>query len=368
MLDAIAAAGIELDAGQSVVAGRLMALQAALSAWQPDNGWTLAGLFGKRGAGRPRGLYIHGKVGCGKSMLMDAFYDQATTEPRRRIHFHEFMAETHERIGKARAHADGDPIPLVAKQIAASARLLCFDEFHVTDIADAMILSRLFEGLWNAGAVVVATSNVAPDALYANGLNRQLFLPFIAMIERHMAVSELVSDTDYRMTKLAGRQLYFTPLGEAAHERMRQMFQTVTGRLHGEPVRIEVKGRWLEIPEATRGVASFNFADLCSKPLGALDYLHIARTCHTVLIENIPTLTPAQRNEARRFVNLIDTLYDNRVCLIASAAAEPGQLYTEGDGAVLFERTVSRLVEMRSEAYLADREARLANRAAADAQ
>jgi cell division protein ZapE len=357
--DHLRAAGIVLDPAQDAVAARLDALASALASWSPPRAGFLAGLFARRRPAAPRGLYVHGKVGRGKSMLMDAFFERARMEPRRRLHFHEFMAEVHDLIAEARKTVDGDPIPHVAKRIAASARLLCFDELHVTDIADAMILGRLFEGLWSDGVVVVATSNAQPRELYRNGLNRQLFLPFIDLLEAHMEVVDLASETDYRMLKLAGQPLYFTPLGAAADRAMREMFTRLTGLERGEPRALSVKGRSVPVPEAAQGVARFTFADLCAKPLGALDYLHIAHAFHTVLIEDIPCLTPARRNEARRFVNLIDTLYDNRVGLVASAEAEPAELYPEGDGAYLFERTVSRLVEMRSRDYLADRAARL---------
>ncbi len=306
----------------------------------------------------PRGIYIHGKVGRGKTMLMDLFFESVSFQPKRRVHFHEFMAEVHDRIGAARKNFDGDPIPVVAQEIANSAGLICFDEFHVTDIADAMILGRLFKGLFDHRVVMVATSNAHPDDLYKRGLNRQLFLPFIDMIGAHMDVIELAAAKDYRLEKLAGRPLYFTPLGATATRDMRDTFTRLTGVKSGQPMTLDVKGRPVVVPEAAHGVARFTFEDLCMRPLGAVDYLYIAHAFHTVLVDDIPILAREQRNEARRFIALIDTLYDSRVCLIASAAGEPDELYTSGDAAELFERTVSRLIEMRSEAYLTARRTR----------
>lgn len=355
----IGAGEIELDAAQMSAAKELAQLETALVAWKPSRGWSFGGLFQSKKPQPPRGLYIHGKVGRGKTMLMNLFCDTVEFGPKRRIHFHEFMAETHDLIGAARKSVDGDPIPYVASQLAAKAALLCFDEFHVTDIADAMILGRLFTGLWEKGVVVVATSNVHPTGLYHNGLNRQLFTPFIDLLMRNMAVVELVAAKDYRLEKLAGQPLYFAPNDAHAKAEIRAAFKRLTGVASGHATEIEVKGRNVHVPEAAGGVARFNFSDLCSKPLGALDYLHIAHAFHTVLIEDIPQLSPTRRNEARRLVNLIDTLYDNGVGLIASAEAEPDELYPAGDGAFLFERTVSRLIEMRSAAYLEARGQRL---------
>ena len=343
------------DSAQADVAARLDALAAELKDWRPANGgWKLSNLFAaKRPA--PNGLYIHGKVGRGKTMLMDLFFDTVQFTPKRRIHFHEFMAETHDRIGIARKKVDGDPLPFVANGIADEAQLLCFDELHVTDIADAMILGRLFKGLFDRQVVMVATSNQPPRGLYLNGLNRQLFLPSIDLIEKHMEVIELGAAKDFRLEKLAGQPLYFTPANSDPRRALRAAFTRLTGVWKGKPMTLDVKGRTLTVPEAARGVAFFTFDDLCAKPLGPLDYLHIAHAFHTVIIEGIPKLPPEKRNEARRFINLIDTLYDNRIGLIASAEAEPQDLYPAGDAAVLFERTVSRLIEMRSEAYLESR-------------
>jgi cell division protein ZapE len=286
---------------------------------------------------------------------MDLFFASLTFHPRRRLHFHEFMADAHERMAEARRGSHGDPIPHVARQIAAAGRLLCFDELHVTDIADAMILGRLFKELFAERVVVVATSNAHPSELYRNGLNRQLFLPFVDLIEDHMDILELVAAKDFRLEKLAKRPLYFTPVNESSRTELDKMWLRLAGAAAGQPTELDVKGRKVRVPLAARGVARFRFADLCEKPLGSLDYLHIARAYHTVLIEGIPVLNPARRNAARRFINLIDTLYDHRVALVASADAEPPELYPSGDGADLFRRTASRLMEMRSEAYLASR-------------
>jgi cell division protein ZapE len=347
------------DAAQLAAAPGLGELEAGLAKWRSGKRWSFGGLFGGRTA-PPRGLYIHGKVGRGKTMLMDLFYETSRFPSRRRLHFHEFMAETHDRIGVARKSVEGDPIPHVAAEIAAGAGLLCFDELHVTDIADAMILGRLFRGLFERGVVMVATSNVPPSGLYKNGLNRQLFLPSIALLEEHLEVVELVSAKDFRLEKLEGHQLYFTPLGESSHKALAAAFTRLTGLPRGKPVDIDVKGRTLRVPEAARGVARFTFDELCDRPLGSLDYLHLAHRFHTLILEGIPRLVPERRAAARRFINLIDTLYDARVGLIASAEADPDRLHPDGDQSFLFERTASRLTEMRSAAYLESRMERIA--------
>jgi cell division protein ZapE len=355
----IARAEVSADPAQLAVIGKLDELAAALQAWKPKRpGGFLSSLFGG-GPEAPRGLYIHGGVGRGKTMLMDLFFDTVTFSPKRRLHFHEFMAETHDLINEARHTVDGDPIPYVAASIARKNQLLCFDEFHVTDIADAMILGRLFKKLFEAQVVVVATSNVMPGNLYKDGLQRQSFVDAIAQIELRMQVIELKSAKDYRLDKLSGQPLYFHPITADSEERLRLAFQRLTGVAHGQPAVLEVKGRQVRIAEAAAGVACVTFAELCDNPLGALDYLAVANNFHTVIMSGIPVLTPDNRNAARRFVNLIDTLYDGRVCLIASAAGEPDELYAKGDVAFLFERTASRLTEMRTEGYLTGREQRV---------
>ena len=350
----VAAGEMDADTAQLNAAAMLSDLEAELGRWRSVKRWSLGGLLGGRAAA-PRGLYIHGQVGRGKTMLMDLFFESSRFASKRRLHFHEFMAETHDLIGAARKRVDGDPIPHVAAEIAASAGLLCFDELHVTDIADAMILGRLFKGLFEREVVMVATSNVPPSGLYRHGLNRQLFLPTIALIEAHMAVHELVSPKDFRLDKLEGQRLYFTPADAAAHAALGAAFSRLTGLAHGTPTTLSVKGRNLAVPEAARGVARYTFDQLCDRPLGSLDYLALAHRFHTIIIEGIPRLVPERRAAARRFVNLIDTLYDARVGLIASAEAEPDDLHPSGDEAFLFERTASRLIEMRSAAYLESR-------------
>ena len=261
-------------------------------------------------------------------------------------------------FGNAVTTAKGDPVLETGRSFAAEARLLCFDEMHITNIADAMIIGRLFQAMFDEGIVIVATSNVAPGGLYAGGLNRQLFLPFIDLIEDRMAVLPLAAARDFRLAKLAGRQLYFTPADQAAEMEMRAVFERLTGQQRGTPAEIEIKGRKLHVPETALGVGRFEFADLCVKPLGYLDFIAIARSFHTVMVSGIPKLSPTRRDEARRFINLIDTLYDSGVCLIATADAEPHQLYPEGDVAILFERTASRLIEMRSAEYMQTRQHR----------
>jgi cell division protein ZapE len=350
----IAAGELDADAAQLEVAQALEALAARLAGWQRPR----SGLWSMLGGGRsavPRGLYIHGPVGRGKTMLMDAFFELAAFEPKVRCHFHEFMADVHERIAEVRKAHDGDPIASVAGAIADEAGLLCFDELQVTDIADAMILGRLFKQLLACGVVVVATSNAEPRDLYKDGLNRTLFLPFVALIEENMDVVALQAAKDYRLDKLAGQPLYFVPADAAARAALDHHWDRLTGRHPARAETLHVKGRSVTVPKASMGIARFDFKDLCEAPLGSLDYLHVAHAYHTLIVDNIPVLTRDRRDAARRFINLIDTLYDNGVCLIASAEAEPSGLYPEGDGADAFERTASRLMEMRSEAYLATR-------------
>ena len=347
---------IEADPAQAQVAAHLDALAQRLRKWRRREGLS-ALLRGSEPA--PKGRYIFGPVGRGKTMLMDLFAQTTTFRPKRRLHFHEFMAEVHDGIAKARESVPGDPIPHVAKAIAAKSALLCFDELHVTDIADAMILGRLFKALFEAQVVVVATSNAAPGELYKNGLNRALFLPFIDLIADHMEVEELLAAKDFRLEKLAGRPLYFTPADQRARAEMDRLWAELTGNHPGAAAQVKVRGRKVRVPLASMGVARFAFADLCDVPLGANDFLHIAHAFHTVLVDGIPVLGKAPRDVTRRFIDLIDTLYDNRVCLVASAAAEPQDLYPEGNMRTLFERTASRLIEMRSAEYLAARMERI---------
>jgi cell division protein ZapE len=277
------------------------------------------------------------------------------------VHFHEFMADVHERLNAVRQEmkagriADADPIRHVADALIEEAWLTCFDEFHVTDIADAMILGRLFTRLFEQGAVVVATSNVEPDELYQDGLNRALFLPFIALLREHMEVVRLQAPKDFRLEKLAAQPVWYVPADEDAEVALDMAWQRLTGTLSGEPHEIAAKGRVIRVSEAAKGVARFSFRQLCEQPLGASDYLRIALEFHTLILEAIPVMDYPQRNAAKRFIALIDTLYDNAVKLVASAEAEPAALYraTEGYEANEFKRTASRLFEMRSEEYLA---------------
>ena len=308
-----------------------------------------------------QGLYMWGGVGRGKTMLMDLFYEVTVIRRKRRVHFHEFMTDVHERIHAHRqAHKRGevkgdDPIPPVAAQIAEETRLLLFDEFSVTDIADAMILGRLFTQLFEVGVIVVATSNVEPSRLYKDGLNRQLFLPFIRMLSERVVILHLDSPTDYRLEKLAGAPVYVTPLGPEADRQMDALFAKLTHGMEPHAEELENKGRKISVPCVAAGAARFTFDQLCMQPLGASDYLRIAHAYGTVFIDHVPVLSKARRNEAKRFINLIDTLYDNGIKLVVSAAAEPNELYVGEDGTEAFEfdRTASRLIEMRSETYLA---------------
>ena len=335
------------DPAQRQAAQSLQALTRSLAHYRP--GWRL--FFGSTPP--PRGIYLWGDVGRGKSMLMDLFFAEAPVIAKLRIHFNAFMVDIHARIHAERQRGGSDdPIPPVARAIADRAQLLCFDEFQVSDVADAMILGRLFEQLFERGVVIVATSNTAPDRLYEGGLNRQLFLPFIAQIEQRLETVELNGPVDYRLQRMSGLNLYLQPSDAAADATMDADWQKLTDSKRGTSVTLTVLGRSLVVPQAAKGVARFSFAELCASPLAGADYLAIAHSFHTLLIDHVPRLGAEQRNEARRFVVLIDTLYDEGVKLICSAAAPPEQLYESGDGADAFRRTVSRLHEMQSESYL----------------
>ncbi len=288
-------------------------------------------------------------------MLMDLFFEAAPVKKKRRVHFHEFMRTTHYRLREARAKATGQDqaIAHVAGQIADEARLLCFDEVQVSDIADAMILGRLFERLFAEGVVIVATSNRPPDELYKNGLNRQLFLPFIAMLKQRLDVIEIAGPRDFRLAQLMAAPVYYWPLGPAAAEAMERAWNRLTLGALPQALTLDVGGRALRVERAAAGVARFGFAELCERALGASDYLELAEHFHTLLLENIPRLSPAMREAAARFRILVDALYEAKVKLVASAEAEPAMLYPAGDQSFEFERTSSRLMEMRSENYLA---------------
>ncbi|MGY4474997.1 cell division protein ZapE [Bradyrhizobium sp. USDA 3364] len=358
----IASGAIEADPAQAAAADAFGALEERLASYKPQRKQGLLGrLFGGDKDDKPRGLYVHGEVGRGKTMLMDLFFQQSPVEHKRRAHFHEFMAEAHERIYGYRQQiargeiADGDVIALTAQAIFDEAWLLCFDEFHVTDIADAMILGRLFAKLFDLGTVVVATSNVAPEDLYKGGLNRALFLPFIAQISEHMDVLRLDARTDFRLEKLVGVKMWLVPADDAADAALNAAWRKMTGNAPCKARLIPIKGRILNVPCSAHGVARFSFMDICEKPLAASDYLRLAHDYHTILIDHIPVMDYAERNAAKRFISLIDTLYDNAVKLMASAAADPVSLYLAEDGveAMEFKRTSSRLIEMSSESYLA---------------
>ena len=333
--------------------------------------WRLSTLFkwGNNEKGVPKGLYVYGGVGRGKSMLMDLFYELAPVKAKKRVHFHEFMLDIHARLkewrgmsAKERAARGGrvvgdDPIPPVARQIAMEATLLCFDEMQVTDIADAMVLGRLYKELLERGVVIVATSNRVPDDLYKGGLNRQLFLPFIEMIKSQFEVVPLDGPTDYRYDRLKGVDTYYTPIDEVSTAKLSEAFFRLTDRdvENRDKVpsdELTVQGRKLFVPKAARGVAVFSFKRLCANALGSADYLAIARAYHTVIMVAIPQMGPENRNEAKRFVTFIDALYEHGVKFLCSAAVPPADLYEAGDGHFEFERTVSRLMEMQSEDYL----------------
>ncbi len=358
----VSSGAIEPDAAQAEAAEAFAGLEQQLASYKPLRKQSLLGrLFADKDEAPPRGLYVHGDVGRGKTMLMDMFFQQSLVVHKRRAHFHEFMAEVHERIYGFRQNiargeiADGDVIALTAASIFEQAWLLCFDEFHVTDIADAMILGRLFSKLFELGTVVVATSNVAPEDLYKGGLNRSLFVPFIAQIADHMDVLRLDARTDFRLEKLAGVKMWLVPADRAAAAALDKAWAKMTGKAPCTPRDISIKGRVLHVPCSAQGVARFSFADICEKPLAASDYLRLAHDYHTILIDRVPVMDYPERNAAKRFIALIDTLYDNAVKLMASAQADPLSLYlaTEGHEANEFKRTSSRLIEMSSESYLA---------------
>jgi cell division protein ZapE len=358
----VASGAIEPDQAQAEVAEAYAALERRLASYKPLRKQSLLGrLFGDKDEAPPHGLYIHGEVGRGKTMLMDLFFQHSPVQHKQRAHFHEFMAEVHERIYGYRQNiargeiADTDVIGLTANAIFEEGWLLCFDEFHVTDIADAMILGRLFAKLFELGTVVVATSNVAPDDLYKGGLNRALFLPFIKQISDHMDVLRLDARTDFRLEKLQGVKMWLVPADSAADAALDRAWARMSGHAKCKSRDISIKGRILHVPCSAHGVARFSFVDLCEKPLAASDYLRLAHDYHTILVDHIPVMDYPERNAAKRFITLIDTLYDNAVKLMASAAADPLSLYlaTEGNEANEFKRTSSRLIEMSSESYLA---------------
>lgn len=359
-----AAGSLQLDKAQLDVAGQLDRVLSELRGRVPAKkssalGWLFA-KKNKRTDTGIRGLYIHGSVGRGKTMLMDMFFAKAPVAAKRRSHFHEFMADVHGRIHahrqklKAGETKESDPVPPVAASIFAEAELLCFDEFSVTDIADAMILGRLFTELFRLGCILITTSNVAPDNLYRDGLNRSLFLPFLDLLKQHVDVVTLDSPTDYRMEKTASLPVYLSPLDGRSEAAMEATWHQVTGGKRAVATEVPRKGRVIPVPEAVGRVARFAFSDLCEQPLGAADYLEIAEQFDIVFLQRVPLLGPNKRNETKRFINLIDTFYDRTVRLFITAEAPAEHLLTEKHGTEGFEfdRTVSRLFEMRSPDYL----------------
>ncbi len=352
------------DAAQRLAIERLQDLWVKLRGYDPAPHPPPGGLFARlwrrrptEGApdDRPNGLYLVGDVGRGKSMLMDLFFEVAEVPRRRRVHFHRFMQEVHARIHAWRAAnpAGEDPVPPLAERIAAEAALLCFDEFQVNDIADAMILGRLFTALFDRGVVVVATSNTAPADLFRGRPGRDAFLPFIALLQERLDVLLLQGERDYRRARLRGGAVWHVPADARAERALDEAFRQLTGGAPAAPDRLLVMGRMLQVPLAAAGVARFDFAALCGAALGAGDYLALATHFHALVLDEVPRLSPDNYDVARRFIVLVDALYDHRVKLVASADATPDQLYRRGEGAQAFERTASRLEEMQSQDYLA---------------
>jgi cell division protein ZapE len=346
----VASGAARPDQGQAAVIERLAQLAGQIAVAPAKPAGFLARLRKPPTPALPKGLYIWGDVGRGKTMLMDLFFGAVEATPKRRVHFHAFMQDVHARLHAARRHAQ-DAIAPVAEALAREARLLCLDEMQIADIADAMIVGRLFESLFAKGVTLVTTSNLPPEDLYRDGLNRRLFLPFIALMRQKLDVVALAGDTDYRQGRVKAHETFVTPLGPASDAKIEELWQRLTDVEHGEPMEIDVLGRTLHVPEAAHACCRFSFADLCERPLGPPDYLAIAHNFRTVFLEHIPALAKNRRNEARRFVTLIDTLYDAHVKLVASSAAQPEAIYPAGEHAFEFHRTASRLREMQSASW-----------------
>jgi cell division protein ZapE len=359
-----ASGALQIDDAQMHVARCLDRVLSGLKQKRPAAkssalGWLFAAK--KKSSDKVRGLYIHGSVGRGKTMLMDMFFSMAPTPKKRRAHFHEFMTDVHNRIAAHRLKLkngetkQADPIPVVGAALYDEAELLCFDEFTVTDIADAMILSRLFADLFGRGCILVATSNVEPDNLYRDGLNRSLFTPFIGLLNQYVETVTLDSPTDYRMEKINSLPVYLTPLGNHADMAMDASWNQALHGRKAHPIEIPMKGRSIHVPLAVDRLARFSFADLCDRPLGAADFLAISERFDAIFLDHVPLLGPEKRNQTKRFIILVDTLYDHAVRLYISAEAMPENLLTQARGTEGFEfdRTASRLFEMRSAEYLA---------------
>ena len=357
----VAAGEIQPDSAQELAAERLQEMWRRLINYdpQPAQQKPRFSLFGrKRNPDQPvegnHGLYLAGEVGRGKSMLMDLFFDLAQVKRKRRIHFHRFMQDTHARLHAMKKEMKGgdDPIPPLAREIAEKSALLCFDEFQINDIADAMILGRLFQALFELSVVIVTTSNTVPDDLFKGQPGRDAFLPFIGLIKKFMDVLVLDGGRDYRRDRLAGLRTWHTPLGAAARAALDEAFSRLAGGDQVKPRQLTVQGRQLDIAVAAEGLARFEYAALCERALGPGDYLAIATHFHTVIIDNIPRLTADEFDRARRFITLVDALYEHKVKVIVSAETTPDDIFTEGLGSKAFERTASRLMEMQSARYL----------------
>ena len=354
----VAAGDLNADPAQALLVEKLQILHRALTGYQPSSGhagWKDRFGLTRRRAEPQQGLYIFGGVGQGKSMLMDLFYETAQIERKRRVHFHAFLQDVHNRFNKFRTENSegGDPVPSVAAAIADESWLLCFDELQVVNIVDAIILGRLFEGLLERDVVIVATSNRPPSDLYKDGLQREKFLPFIDLINQRLDILQLGAARDYRLERMLGMQVYHQPLGKNAKTDLDKYFDELTEGYTPAPDKFEVKGRIVEIPVAAAGVGRTSFDNLCATALGPADYLEIAERYHTLILDDIPRMGEELKSEARRFITLIDALYECKVNLICSADAPPSELYVLGEGAFEFERLVSRLMEMQSEEYLA---------------